>query len=80
MMPQKRRLSCAEAAEEIGVKKSWLQRHIAELPHGKLGRFVYFTDADWTVSTTCFTWSQSTERGRSRGGYHEEWAVIRSAG
>lgn len=42
----KRRLSYAQAAEELGVEESWLRRHIKQLPHGKLGRFVYFTDED----------------------------------
>jgi hypothetical protein len=42
----KRRLNYDEAAAELRVEKSWLQRHISELPHGKLGRFVYFTDED----------------------------------
>lgn len=42
----KRRLGYAEAAAELGVEKTWLQRHRKELPHGKIGRFVYFTDAD----------------------------------
>lgn len=46
MTPRKRRLNYRQAAEELGVTKCWLQRHIKELPHGKLGRFVYFTDAD----------------------------------
>lgn len=41
-----RRLRYAEAAAELGVEVSWLQRHIKELPHKKLGRVVYFTDAD----------------------------------
>jgi hypothetical protein len=42
----KRRLSYAEAAEELGVKESWLRDNIRKLPHGKLGRIVYFTEAD----------------------------------
>lgn len=42
----KRRLSYAEAASELGIEESWLRRHIRQLPHGKLGRVVYFTDAD----------------------------------
>lgn len=42
----KRRLSYDAAAAELGVSKSWLQDHIKELPHGKISRFVYFTDAD----------------------------------
>lgn len=42
----KRRLSYAEAAVELGVEETWLRRHINELPHGKFGRRVYFTDAD----------------------------------
>jgi hypothetical protein len=41
-----RRLRYAEAAAELGVEVSWLQRHIKKLPHKKLGRVVYFTDAD----------------------------------
>lgn len=35
-----------EAAEQLGVEESWLRRHIKRLPHTKLGRTVYFTDAD----------------------------------
>ncbi|MFF3928621.1 helix-turn-helix domain-containing protein [Streptomyces hirsutus] len=41
-----RRLKYPEAAEELGVEESWLRRHIKELPHKKVGRSVYFTDAD----------------------------------
>ncbi|MGN7139065.1 helix-turn-helix domain-containing protein [Streptomyces pseudogriseolus] len=42
-----RRLSYAEAAAELpGVEESWLRRHIKKLPHSKVGRAVYFTDAD----------------------------------
>lgn len=41
-----RRLRYPEAAEELGVEESWLRRHIKKLPHTKLGRVVYFTDAD----------------------------------
>lgn len=41
-----RRLTYEEAAAVLRVTESWLRRHIKELPHGKLGRFVYFTDAD----------------------------------
>jgi hypothetical protein len=41
-----RRLSYEEAAAELGVKESWLRDNIRQLPHGKLGRRVYFTDAD----------------------------------
>ncbi|MFF7259524.1 helix-turn-helix domain-containing protein [Streptomyces sp. NPDC008159] len=42
----KRRLQYPEAAEELGVEESWLRRHIKQLPHTKVGRVVYFTDAD----------------------------------
>ncbi|MGW3570180.1 helix-turn-helix domain-containing protein [Streptomyces sp. NPDC000941] len=44
----KRRLTYAEAAAELpeGVTETWLRRHIKKLPHTKLGRTVYFTDAD----------------------------------
>lgn len=42
----KRRLNFSEAAVELGIEPTWLRRHIKKLPHGKLGRFVYFTDAD----------------------------------
>lgn len=42
----KRRLSYAAAAAELGIDHTWLRRHIKELPHGKIGRRVYFTDAD----------------------------------
>lgn len=42
----KRRLDYTAAAEELGVEESWLRRKIKQLPHGKLGRKVYFTDAD----------------------------------
>ncbi|MFF9215570.1 helix-turn-helix domain-containing protein [Streptomyces viridosporus] len=42
-----RRMSYAQAAEELpGVEESWLRRHIKKLPHTKIGRTVYFTDAD----------------------------------
>ncbi|MFC7906416.1 helix-turn-helix domain-containing protein [Streptomyces nigra] len=41
-----RRLRYPEAAAELGVEESWLRRHIKQLPHTKLGRVVYFTDAD----------------------------------
>ncbi|MEV7793362.1 DNA-binding protein [Streptomyces sp. NPDC087512] len=41
-----RRLKYAAAAKELGVEESWLRRHIKRLPHSKLGRTVYFTDAD----------------------------------
>ncbi|MFG2679237.1 DNA-binding protein [Streptomyces sp. NPDC048392] len=41
-----RRLQYPEAAEELGIEESWLRRHIKQLPHKKLGRTVYFTDAD----------------------------------
>lgn len=34
------------AARELGVKKGWLQDNIRKLPHSKVGRVVYFTDAD----------------------------------
>lgn len=33
-----------EAAETLRVKVSWLQNHIKDLPHTKLGGTVYFTD------------------------------------
>ncbi|WP_217545616.1 helix-turn-helix domain-containing protein [Streptomyces sp. GbtcB6] len=42
----RRRLQYAEAASELGVEESWLRRHIKRLPHSKVGRVVYFTDAD----------------------------------
>lgn len=42
----RRRLQYPEAAEELGIEESWLRRHIKRLPHSKLGRTVYFTDAD----------------------------------
>lgn len=35
-----------EAAAELRVEKSWLQRHIREFPRRKAGRDVHFTDAD----------------------------------
>lgn len=41
-----RRLKYPQAAAELGVEESWLRRHIKRLPHTKLGRTVYFTDAD----------------------------------
>ncbi|MFJ1657222.1 helix-turn-helix domain-containing protein [Streptomyces anthocyanicus] len=41
-----RRLRYPDAAEVLGVEESWLRRHIKQLPHSKLGRVVYFTDAD----------------------------------
>lgn len=34
------------AAEELGVKESWLRRNISSLPHSKKGSTVTFTDAD----------------------------------
>jgi hypothetical protein len=42
----RRRLQYPEAAVELGIDESWLRRHIKQLPHSKLGRVVYFTDAD----------------------------------
>ncbi|MET9729746.1 helix-turn-helix domain-containing protein [Streptomyces sp. NPDC006458] len=42
----RRRLKYPQAAEELGIDESWLRRHIKRLPHSKLGRVVYFTDAD----------------------------------
>lgn len=42
-----RRLTYAQAAEELpDVTEAWLRRHIKRLPHTKVGRAVYFTDAD----------------------------------
>lgn len=41
-----RRLSYPEAAAELGVKESWLRDNIRKLPHRKVGRVVYFLDAD----------------------------------
>lgn len=35
-----------EAAAELRVSKTWLQRHIKRLPHSKKGRVVTFTAAD----------------------------------
>jgi hypothetical protein len=35
-----------EAAEELRVTKTWLQRHIKELPRSKKGRRVTFTQED----------------------------------
>jgi hypothetical protein len=35
-----------EAAAELRTTKTWLQRHINELPHTKLGRVVTFDDDD----------------------------------
>lgn len=37
-----------QAIEHIPVEESWLRRHIKKLPHTKVGRTVYFTDADLT--------------------------------
>ncbi|MEU1276508.1 helix-turn-helix domain-containing protein [Streptomyces sp. NPDC005799] len=42
----KRRLQYPAAAKELGIDETWLRRHIKRLPHSKLGRTVYFTDAD----------------------------------
>lgn len=42
----RRRLKYPAAAEELGIEESWLRRHIKRLPHTKVGRTVYFTDAD----------------------------------
>lgn len=36
----------AEAARRLGVKVTWLQAHIDEVPHRRLGRLVRFTQAD----------------------------------
>ncbi len=41
-----RRYKYPEAAEKLGCEESWLRRHIKKLPRTKLGRTVYFTDAD----------------------------------
>jgi hypothetical protein len=41
-----RRLSYEEAAGELGIKESWLRDNIRKLPRTKVGRKVYFTDAD----------------------------------
>ncbi|MCX4993794.1 helix-turn-helix domain-containing protein [Streptomyces longwoodensis] len=41
-----RRHTYPQAAAVLSVDESWLRRHIKELPHTKLGRVVYFTDAD----------------------------------
>lgn len=41
-----RRYTYPEAAEILRAEESWLRRHIKKLPHTKLGKFVYFTDAD----------------------------------
>lgn len=70
----KRRLSYAEAAAELGVEETWLRRHIKELPHGKLGRFVYFTDADLERI------DQLAHREPSAGPLAEPVPVPRSAG
>lgn len=35
-----------EAAAELRTTKTWLQRHINELPHTKIGRTVTFSDDD----------------------------------
>lgn len=40
-----------EAAVELRVEKTWLQRHIKRLPHVKFGRDVLFTDADLDAIT-----------------------------
>jgi hypothetical protein len=41
-----KRYSYPEAARELGVKEKWLRDNIRKLPHKKLGRVVYFLDAD----------------------------------
>lgn len=43
-----RRLTYEQAAAELpeGITQTWLRRHIKKLPHSKVGRVVYFTDAD----------------------------------
>lgn len=41
-----RRYYYPEAAELLGVEESLLRRHIKKLPHTKLGRVVWFTEAD----------------------------------
>jgi hypothetical protein len=38
-----------EAATELRVTRTWLQRHIKKLPHSKLGGTVYFTADDLAV-------------------------------
>jgi hypothetical protein len=42
----RRRYTYADAAEVLPVEETWLRRHIKKLPHTKVGRVVYFTDAD----------------------------------
>ncbi|MEV5957234.1 helix-turn-helix domain-containing protein [Streptomyces sp. NPDC051987] len=41
-----RRLKYPEAAEQLGVSEGWLRKNIKKLPHTKIARTVYFTDAD----------------------------------
>ncbi|MDT0439735.1 helix-turn-helix domain-containing protein [Streptomyces sp. NPDC005863] len=43
---RKRRMTYPEAARELRVSENWLRAHIMELPHGKIGKFVYFTEND----------------------------------
>lgn len=40
------RYTYPEAAAELRVTERWLRGHIGELPHTKLGRVVWFSDAD----------------------------------
>jgi len=51
-----RRLTYAQAAAELpdGISETWLRRHIKRLPHTKVGRTVYFTDADLERIDTLF--------------------------
>ena len=37
-------LSTEQAAKFLGVKKGWVNRHINELPHTKVGRFNKFRE------------------------------------
>ncbi|BDH08687.1 hypothetical protein HEK131_59140 [Streptomyces seoulensis] len=43
---RKGRMTYPEAARELRVSENWLRAHIMELPHGKIGKFVYFTEND----------------------------------
>jgi hypothetical protein len=40
------RYTYGQAVEHLPIEESWLRRHIKQLPHTKIGRTVYFTDAD----------------------------------
>lgn len=36
----------AEFAARIGMKEDWVRRHVSNIPHRRVGRFLRFTEAD----------------------------------